>query len=655
MSIIKVKRSLGNGQPDPGALKEGELAYSLLNDDSQGGNTLYIGTGDTAQSAAVAVGGEKFTTLLNSTAGAVTANKAIIAGTSGALSSITIGDGTTNSTLTNTSLTLTASGLNVIGGNVVFNSESTAETPTAFTITGLPAPDQNSPNDQVATKGYVTSVATGINVSDAESTPGIGNIAGSDVLTFAGDQGVTTSYNDANSTLTIGLQQQLDVDDDVAFGSVTVGSGTTEVLLDGGIIKQLHPQKYHQFVSTSGSIASVVGSDDFITIPNHGFTEGQAVTYVAGVPAQPINNLVHNTVYYAINVTQNTFQLSDDENAPRFHIQNLDDSGGSAVDVIFSASNPVNVFADTDSILMGSPANSTVAIGDNLTVGGNTVIAGNLTVSGETTTVNTSVMQVDDPVLELGEGAVVDTFDRGIKFHYHDGTNANKIGFMGYDKSAGNFTLLTSATDTSQAFTGTKGVLVADLIGNVTGNATTTTGFDSSVLTEQQDDGQGGTVTVPVAGRQITFTGGIASGTYADPNDLESTFTPGPVTWDGTGNISIQTKLATSIAAAVGDYVKDVVPVGEYSGAGGTFVLGDDGSSVVVGSVNNQTNGNEVTVDIIQATTQATAPDIDQSSGTFTAGWKSTQGVASFDSTQFDVTNGWVTIDTIDGGTYGTP
>lgn len=614
MSIIKVKRSSNQGTPDIGTLKQGELAYSLLDDSPDGGNTLYVGSTDGSDSVAIPVGGKKFADLLTATPGTPTANKAIVAGTAGALGSLVLGDGTTNSTLTNTTLVLTGTGLTFSGGNII--SDGTA------TITGLPTPQAGADASTVATVGYVTSVATGIQVSDAQSTPNTGNIAGNDVFKFAGAQGVTTLYNDGTATMTIGLQQQLDVDDDVAFGSVTVGNGNQEVLVDNNVIKQLHPSIFHEFVSSDISGSVFNRSTSAFDITAHGFADGQEVTYTS---TQAINGFTSGTTYYVMKVDDNSFKLSTDEQAPREAETAPDNTGGTQNDVIQSTSNPVNLFATTDAINIGRTVNSTVAVGDNLTVAGNTVIAGNLTVSGETTTVNTSVMQVDDPVLELGEGGVVDTFDRGIKFHYHDGTTANKIGFMGYDKDQGNFTLLTDATDSSQAFTGTTGTLVANLTGAVTGNAST-----ASAL---------------AAAQTFELTGAVT----------------GTVSSDLTSGLSISTTLASDVSSSLGDYVKDVQVKGTFDTsdadpANHAFVADGAGSSVIIDSANSTSNGDIATVDIRLATaTRNAAPISDVNDANYAGNWKNNLGVAEFDSDQFTVTNGWAQITIIDGGTYGTP
>tara|TARA_Y100000361_G_C11161196_1_gene347442 strand:+ start:2775 stop:4232 length:1458 start_codon:yes stop_codon:yes gene_type:complete len=86
------------------------------------------------------------------------------------------------------------------------------------------------------------------------------------------------------------------------------------------------------------------------------------------------------------------------------------------------------------------------------------VVAGNLQVDGTTTTVNSTTTTVDDPIMTLGGDTAPgsdDNKDRGIEFRYHDGSQA-RVGFFGFDDSAGDFTILKEATNTAEVFSGTQ-------------------------------------------------------------------------------------------------------------------------------------------------------------------------------------------------------
>jgi hypothetical protein len=103
----------------------------------------------------------------------------------------------------------------------------------------------------------------------------------------------------------------------------------------------------------------------------------------------------------------------------------------------------------------------TINAGQNLATNANVQFAnitatGNFTVNGTTTTVNSTTTVLEDPIMTLGtsgSSSADDNKDRGIEFRYNDGSA--RVGFMGWDDSASGFTLLQSATNTSEVFSGT--------------------------------------------------------------------------------------------------------------------------------------------------------------------------------------------------------
>jgi hypothetical protein len=91
-SIIRIKRSTTAGNPT--TLGAGELAYSALtNNDSNGGDRLYIGIGtETAGDAAnhIVIGGKYFTDLLDHTRGTLTASSALVVDASSKLDNLKV-------------------------------------------------------------------------------------------------------------------------------------------------------------------------------------------------------------------------------------------------------------------------------------------------------------------------------------------------------------------------------------------------------------------------------------------------------------------------------------------------------------------------------------------------------------------------------------
>lgn len=110
-----------------------------------------------------------------------------------------------------------------------------------------------------------------------------------------------------------------------------------------------------------------------------------------------------------------------------------------------------------------------VGISGTLNVGsisttGSVTVGGDLTINGTTTTVNSTVTTLDDPVITLGGDTAptgTDTKDRGVEFRYYDGSA--KIGFFGWDNNTNKWIFLTDATNTGEVFSGTKGEVDAEI------------------------------------------------------------------------------------------------------------------------------------------------------------------------------------------------
>ena len=98
-----------------------------------------------------------------------------------------------------------------------------------------------------------------------------------------------------------------------------------------------------------------------------------------------------------------------------------------------------------------------VTVDGSLTVNTNALIEGNLTVNGTTTTVNSTVTTIDDPIITVGGDTAPssdDAKDRGVEFRYYD--SQARLGFFGWDNSAERFAVYHAATNSSEAFSGTR-------------------------------------------------------------------------------------------------------------------------------------------------------------------------------------------------------
>jgi hypothetical protein len=170
------------------------------------------------------------------------------------------------------------------------------------------------------------------------------------------------------------------------------------------------------------------------------------------------------------------------------------DDGTSILDI---ANNSTDVeltvsTADKNFLIKGTDGSSAItaldidmALAGKATFNGDVVVGGGLTVNGTTTTVNSTTVTVDDPIFTLGGDSAPgsdDNKDRGIEFRYHNGSAA-KVGFFGFDDSAGKFTFIPDASNSSEVFSGTAGTIVANIEGNVTGNVTGNTSGTAATVT----------------------------------------------------------------------------------------------------------------------------------------------------------------------------
>ena len=195
-------------------------------------------------------------------------------------------------------------------------------------------------------------------------------------------------------------------------------------------------------------------------------TTGQYIASVSGTTNQ-VN--VSGSGTESITLTLSTPQDIHSGASPTFAGATLDN-----VTVGVTAANEIDT---TTGNLTIDSAGGTVTVDDNLTV------SGNLTVNGTTTTVNSTTLTVDDPIITLGGDTaptVDDNKDRGIEFRYFD--TAARLGFMGYDDSAGQFVFLTNATNTSEVFTGTKATINANISGsNINAGTVSATYIDTAI------------------------------------------------------------------------------------------------------------------------------------------------------------------------------
>lgn len=312
-------------------------------------------------------------------------------------------------------------------------------------------------------------------------------------------------------------------------------------------------------------------------------------------------------------------------------------------------------------------ATGTVAVG-TLTSTGNVTVGGDLIVNGNTVTVNSTTVTIDDPVFTLGGDTapgVDDNKDRGIEFRYNDGTA--KLGFFGYDDSTGKFTFLTSATNSSEVFSGTKGEVDASvdwsninnkpdptigvgLTGDVTGSGSVTlndlaSGSFSIATTIAANSVALGTDTTG------NYVASIANGNFLTGGGAGS---EGAALTLGVDATSANTANKVVARDGTGGFSAGLISATGFSG-NGSQITAINASNISTGTLNaarlptvsqtNTTTGptatfvSAITVDSYGRITGA-------NSTTHTLATTSVKGIASFDSGDFAVNAGVVTIKT---------
>jgi len=196
-----------------------------------------------------------------------------------------------------------------------------------------------------------------------------------------------------------------------------------------------------------------------------------------------------------------TFQLTQNSTSARSLSILATNAGSGASNVVITAEDKVTITASEgtngkvqveDTYFQGDYIASSAATmildpGDDRAVSGKVQIMGDLQVDGTTTTINSTITTLDDPIITLGGDTAPgsdDNKDRGVEFRYYDASA--KVGFFGYDDSAndlgghtGAFTFLYDATNSSEVFSGTDaGIIAGNLKLTTNTNSTSNTTGD---------------------------------------------------------------------------------------------------------------------------------------------------------------------------------
>ena len=469
-----------------------------------------------------------------------------------------------------------------------------------------------------AIKTYVDSQVTAqdLDISDGSSTIAID--LDSETLSLLGGTGVTSTSSGNGVTFAIG--QSVGTSDDVVFNQVTgalVGNASTAtalataraIALSGDVVgtanfdgsagisisTTIQANSVALGTDTTGSYVESLVAGTGVSLSNNS-GESATPTIAIGQAVGTSDDVQFNTVTSALTgnastatalANARTIALSGDVTASGV---SFDGTGNITLSTTIGADSVALGTDTTGNFVAGisgttneievsgsGSENATVTIGlpDNVT------ITGNLTVNGTTTTVNTSTLEVEDPLIKLAKAnSGADSVDIGFYGLYDtSGSQDLYAGLFRDANDSGKFKLfkdLQAEPTTTVNTSGTGyavGTLVASIEGNVVGNLTGTiqTAAQSNItslgtLTALQVDNiniNGNTISstagtdlniTPLSGQQIVLDGAIVidAGVITGATSITSTAFVGDVTGNVSGTAATVTGAAQSNITSLG-------------------------------------------------------------------------------------------------------
>ena len=393
-------------------------------------------------------------------------------------------------------------------------------------------------NLDVQTYSIETSVTNG-NITISPN--GTGSVVMSKVDIGGGEiDGTVIGANSAAAgTFTALTSTSLDVTDgditnvgDINVDSVSSDAGSFDLLLDDNTAAALEIKEgsnaYMTFVTTDS--AEQITVDKKLLVSNGVTFESNTVDINGGA--------IDGTIIGANSAAAGTFT-----NFTANGTINIDGDGSTA--------------ANIDGVTIGA---TTAAAGTFTTVdtSGNVTVGGNLTVNGTTTTIESTTLTIEDPLIILAKnnsGGAGNTYDQGLLFNRGSLSN---VSFL-WDESADEFIVANTASETGA----TAGNVTIDSYASFHAGATTVSDFTANGAINIDGDGF-----TPAEIDGVTIGGNVAAaGTFTTINGTSLT-TSGAVTANGglttSGAISIQGDGST--AANI-----DGITIGATTPAAGTF------------------------------------------------------------------------------------
>ena len=667
-SIIRIKRSGTSGNPT--TLAQGELAYSYFN--GAGGNRLYVGTGtETAGDAAnhEVIGGKYYVDLLGGTGnapfGVLTANTALIADSNSKLDHLIVDN-----------IDFNGNNISTTTGNLVLAPTSHIDV-NGNRLINLIAPVDDS---DAANKAYVDAQIADVSFSiadDQSDSDVFSSVSG--ILTFAGGTGLTSNVTNDTITysvdatgvttgtygsqtaipvFTVNAQGQLDSAGTVPVATNLTINGDAVSLLDSDVT-----------LAASGNLTLTQDSS------TNSFTYGlvNASTSAKGAAQFDANDF---------GVASGIVTLDDNVIKTVTTDTGTVDPSGHGISLLGTANRGISFSASTDTItatIENADSNQKgVAQFDNtdfVASNGNVSLA-DVVLKGVTTDDGVVTPSGHSVSILGGEGIDVNHTGAAITVKGEDASTSNKgiasFNSADFDVTSGDVTIkanavsngqLTNSTvkfgsstvslgDSSSTIAGLTQVDVGNL--RLTGNTLSNTDTNGILYIDPNPVGDSGNLYI-LGNLTVQGTTTTINSTELSINDLNIVLADSATNAaeaDGAG-LTVNGASATFSYSATGDKWTMNKPL-DVTGAITSSANIEAGSLTINGVAFEQLVDSEV-ANLLTAGEGIDLTYTDNTNELLIAAelaTKSNPGVASFDSDQFTVTTGAVTIHQMDGGTY---
>lgn len=560
-------------------------------------------------------------------------NNATVGGTLGVTGAASLNGGTTTTTITASGLADLNGNLDVAGST---NLQGTLDVDGTITgtdnldisggvdfgstldVTGVSTLGVTNTGVLTAASGSVTANWTVNGALDVDGATTLDAVTIDETLDVNGATTMSDLTIDATSTIDMGANTVGNVADAVANtdavtlqqmnAAITAGGATLTVTADTGTPDGvLIGTDTLDFEGTTNEIETAV-TDNKITIglPND-VTIGNNLTVTTGLTTGTLtaSGLADLNGNLDVQGTSNFTGAMTTTNITT--TGTLDVTGQINIDDLTINGTDISATAGTQITIDPFPAG-----GD---AGGDVIIYGNLQVTGTQTTVNSTVVQIDDPMMSLGTDTHTNAaLDSGLKIQYTDG--ADKDAFIGYDISAGEFVWIEDATDTAGVMTGSLGSAAfgSMRVTDLTEDRIVIVGANGELEDDAGFTFDGTTLTAP----NISTTGlSLTNLTVTGTSDLQGAVTAG-AGLDVTGATTLDAVTASGAAALNGGTTTTTLTASgaaALNGGTNTTTLSTTGLATLDSAsiTNNATVGG--TLGITGTTTAAAinATDIDSS------------------------------------------